>query len=92
MEAFHYFFILFLSLTAGLLFFVAYNLNNKLSLLEDKMEEFAEKIEETYQKLLEVDKKGSFMSDDEVGFVFKEIKNLIKKLNDFYDENSEKEE
>lgn len=32
----------------------------------------------TYQEMLQVDKKGAFQSDDEVGFSFKTIKELIE--------------
>jgi predicted PurR-regulated permease PerM len=39
-------------------------------------------IEELLQQLREIDLKGSFESDDEVGAVFNQIKNLIEKYND----------
>lgn len=88
------FFILFLIFFVGfgIVFFVAANLNKKLIFLQNALDEFATKVEETYLKLIEIDKRGSFMADDEVGFVFTNIKNLIKELNDFYDENAENEE
>ena len=35
---------------------------------------------ETHRKLTEVDRRGSFEADDEVGFVFKEIQTLIDNL------------
>lgn len=34
-------------------------------------------------KLKEIDRKGTFNSDDEVGFFFQEIKSLQEQLNDF---------
>ncbi len=40
-------------------------------------------IEFSDKKLKEVDRKGSFESDDEVGFFFKEIKQIQDTLNQF---------
>lgn len=40
-----------------------------------------EKMLLTQTKLTEVDLRGSFEADDEVGFVFKEIKSLTEELN-----------
>ena len=34
-------------------------------------------------RVKEVDRKGSFESDDEIGFFFKEIKKLSEELNEF---------
>jgi hypothetical protein len=39
-------------------------------------------IEDLLEQLREIDLKGSFESDDEVGFVFNQIKNLIEQYND----------
>lgn len=41
-----------------------------------------ETLEELLQQLKEIDLRGSFESDDEVGTVFTQIKNLIKQYND----------
>jgi hypothetical protein len=41
-----------------------------------------ETLEELLQQLKEIDLRGSFESDDEVGAVFTQIKNLIKQYND----------
>ena len=43
-----------------------------------------EKIDSTYNTLLEVDMKGSFQSDDEVGVVFDEIKKITEELNEMF--------
>ncbi|MCK9430970.1 MAG: hypothetical protein M0R17_13425 [Candidatus Omnitrophica bacterium] len=43
--------------------------------------EITKTIEYVDLKLKEVDLRGSFSSDDEVGFVFKEIQKLIRLLN-----------
>ena len=40
-------------------------------------------IEKVNRDLKHTDYKGSFESDDEVGFIFKEIKNTIKQLDRF---------
>ena len=40
-------------------------------------------IEFSDKKLKEVDHKGSFESDDEIGFFFKEVKNIQATLNEF---------
>jgi hypothetical protein len=51
-------------------------------------------IEFSDKKLKEVDRKGSFESDDEVGFFFEEIKQIQSTLNQFklktYDRSSER--
>ena len=41
-----------------------------------------ETLEELLQQLKEIDLKGSFESDDEVGAVFTQIKNLIEQYNE----------
>lgn len=47
--------------------------------LSNKLEILA-KIKETNKKMKEIDIRGSFESDDEVGSVFKDIKQLIENL------------
>lgn len=41
-------------------------------------------------KLKEIDNKESFSSDDEIGFFFKEIKNIQEKLNNFQIQDDQK--
>lgn len=48
---------------------------------EDWFATFRLKVLESYNKLKEVDRKGSFEADDEVGFIFKELKQVIEDLN-----------
>ena len=71
----------------SLLFFascyVIWNLNTKLESLEDWVTDFMNTIEKVNRDLKQADYKGSFESDDEVGFIFKEIKNTIKQLDRF---------
>lgn len=50
---------------------------------------------DTHSRLKEVDRRGSFQADDEVGFVFKEILNYTQELDEFikkYVNQDEKEE
>jgi predicted PurR-regulated permease PerM len=62
------------------------SINEQLtSVLEEQYEReqiTKQTIEDLLQQLREIDLKGSFESDDEVGFVFNQIKNLIEQYND----------
>ena len=49
----------------------------------EKIIRFEEIVNNTNQKLKEIDYRGSFESDDEVGFFFKELKTLQEDLNKF---------
>ena len=51
--------------------------------IEGKLIETKIKVEETVQRLVEVDIRGSFEADDEVGFAFKEIKHINEDLLQF---------
>lgn len=48
---------------------------------ENWMSDVQETMLSTYLQLTEIDAAGSFSSDDEVGFVFKDILNIIAKCN-----------
>ena len=45
------------------------------------METFAETLSEADAKMKVIDKKGSFSSDDEIGFAYKTIRECIEQLN-----------
>ena len=45
---------------------------------DNQQTETKEKLEQLFQQLKDTDLNGSFEADDEVGFVFQEIKNLIE--------------
>jgi hypothetical protein len=82
--------IIILSLIVLVLGFTTYNLLKKNERCEDMitsyenyMKNLSETIDFTNKKLKEIDAKGSFESDDEVGFFFKEMKVLQEMLNDF---------
>ena len=76
--------------------FGAYNLIKRVELCEDYIKELELSLEsyetiinfvrgqmlDTYARLIEVDSCGSFESDDEGGFIFKDIKELVSNLND----------
>ena len=62
----------------------SYNqLADEYETMYDKMVRFEEVIDNANQKLKEIDSRGSFESDDEVGFFFKELKALQENINEF---------
>jgi hypothetical protein len=82
--------IIILSLIVVVLGFTTYNLLKKNEKCEDiissyeiYMKNMSDAIEFSNKKLKEIDAKGSFESDDEIGFFFKEVKVLQEMLNDF---------
>ena len=54
------------------------------------LDKLSQIIEFTDKKLEEIDHKGSFKADDEIGFFFEEIKNIQNILNEFKIKNLEK--
>ena len=68
--------------------YVMWNLTVKIEMLEDWVEQFIQTIDRVNRGLKQADYRGSFESDDEVGFIFKEIKNIIKQLDRFKGEQS----
>jgi len=54
-----------------------------LAVYLDYLDKLSRVIEVSETKMKEVDAKGSFSSDDEVGFFFQQIKGLQDILNDF---------
>jgi hypothetical protein len=84
------FVILGLSIIVIVLGYVIYNLLRKLETAEDILYSYLEYldkisriIEISDKKLKEIDHKGSFQSDDEVGFIFKQIKEIQNILSTF---------
>lgn len=63
----------------GTAMYVILNLLKKLERLESILENNTEKYVNIYNSLKEIDLRGSFESDDEVGSTFKDIKTLIEK-------------
>ena len=82
--------IIILSIIVVVLGFATYNLLKKYEKCEDLIKSYesymlnlSDSIKFADNKIKEIDTKGSFESDDEVGFFFKEIKALQEILNDF---------
>ena len=76
-----YFLILFILLTLveG---YVIFNLTRKVERLETWIEDYAQRIQDTQRVLKEIDSKGDFEADDEVGVIFTAIKETIDELNE----------
>jgi hypothetical protein len=79
-----------LSVLVILLSYTSYNLLKKNEKCEDIIKSYenyivnlSNTIEFSEKKLKEVDRKGSFESDDEVGFFFQQLKYLQDQLNNF---------
>jgi hypothetical protein len=74
----------------SILGYISYNLFRKVEQLEkivDSQEEYISGVSgaimNTDKKLREIDDKGTFQSDDEIGWFFESIKTLQQELNDF---------
>ena len=68
-----------LVLTEG---YVIWNLFRKTELLETWVESFTRRIQYIQEDLQNIDSTGHFESDDEIGTIFKQIKDTIEQLND----------
>ena len=66
--------------------YVIWNLNRKLEHIESWVESFIVRVGETYNNMMDVDSKGHFEADDEVGSIFQGIKSIITELNDSIEE------
>ena len=62
--------------------YVVFNLTRKVERLESWIEDYAQRILDTKQVLEEIDAKGSFESDDEIGVVFTSIKEAVDEINE----------
>jgi hypothetical protein len=63
--------------------FIVRNLIVKNERLEDFISTQSEAIEACAKRLKEVDEKGWFEADDQIGFFFKEVKKIQEALNEF---------
>lgn len=59
-----------------------FNLTRKVERLETWIEDYAERIQQTQDVLKEIDQKGTFEADDEIGVVFQSIKETVDELNE----------
>ena len=63
-----------------------FNLTRKVERLETWIENYAQRVIDTQETLKEIDDKGSFEADDEIGVVFESIKETIDELNEITQE------
>tara|TARA_R110000744_G_scaffold162339_1_gene278956 strand:+ start:306 stop:584 length:279 start_codon:yes stop_codon:yes gene_type:complete len=61
--------------------YVVWNLTKKTELLETWVENFTQLIESIDTELKVIDARGHFESDDEIGAIFKQIKETVNRLN-----------
>ena len=64
-------------------FFIIRNLIVKNERLEDFISKQSEAITACDKRLKEVDDKGMFYADDQIGFFFKEVQKIQEALNEF---------
>ena len=72
-----------LTITTTVLGFALFNLLKKNETLEDFIAKQSDAINECDKRLNEIDKKGIFYADDEIGWFFKEVKRIQEALNEF---------
>ena len=75
-----------LSLFVIILSWTTFNLTRKVERLETWIESYAQRVIDTQDTLKEIDDKGSFEADDEIGVVFQSIKETIDELNEITQE------
>ena len=75
--------IILLTLSISISFFIIRNLLVKNERLEDFIAKQSDAINECDKRLNEIDKKGIFYVDDEIGWFFTEIKKIQEALNEF---------
>ena len=66
-----------------ILSFALYNLLKKNEILEDFIAKQSEAINTCDRRLKEIDDKGIFYADDQIGWFFKEVKKIQEALNEF---------
>jgi hypothetical protein len=88
-----------LILVAGVLSYTTYNLLKKNEKQEDilasyliYMDQLSKIIEHSSDRLKKIDNKGTFESDDEIGWFFEQIKVIQERLNNFKLTNGGEEE
>lgn len=78
--------------------YIIWNLLRKVERLEDELNTSEDLIDSAFNdfndalaKLKQIDRQGAFEADDESGFIFGKIKEIIEKLNNQYNPNGEEE-
>ena len=69
--------------------YIIYNLNKKTEQYETWFESIREQVSDTNVKLNEIDVRGSFSSDDEIGFYFNYMKDLQNELSKYFNLEAE---
>ena len=64
-------------------FFIIRNLIKKNEILEDFIAKQSEAVNACDQRLKQIDSKGIFYADDEIGWFFKEVQKIQEALNEF---------
>ena len=72
-----------LTLVVTASFFIIRNLVQKNEQLEDFISKQSEAITAIDQRLKQIDDKGIFESDDQIGWFWEEMKNISEALNEF---------
>ena len=75
--------IIVLTITITTSFFIIRNLIIKNENLEDFIAKQSEAIQACDQRLKQIDDKGMFYADDQIGFFFKEVQKIQEALNEF---------
>ena len=60
--------------------YIIWNLTRKTERLESWVEDYAQRAIDTQETLKEIDDKGNFEADDEVGVIFQAIKETVDEL------------
>ena len=68
--------------------YVVWNLLKKVELLETWVEDFSDRVANTYEEIKTIDSTGHFEADDEVGSIFTSIKDTIEELNQYIEEET----
>ena len=72
-----------LTLLITVSFFIIRNLLKKNELLEDFITKQSDAINACDKRLQEIDDKGVFYADDQIGWFFKEVQKIQEALNEF---------
>ena len=88
-----------LSVSTLVLGFTTWNLLRKNEATEDVIEEqeelianIASRIDDSMKKMKELDTRGAFEAEDETGTVFKQLYEVIEKLETYYAEETKEKE
>jgi lipid A disaccharide synthetase len=72
-----------LTILTTILGFALFNLLKKNEALEDFIAKQSEAVEACDKRLKQIDDKGIFYADDQIGFFFKEVQKMQEALNEF---------